>query len=328
MKLTYFGSCRIIRTQKSPPIWVSSKLSFDGWRFEVELWNDWTNILKNRRGCMVLVAIPICDPSGAREKINKTAIQNNDVNISSDTSVADILKSLDKNYQKDDAGAVCEAYLEFVGFSKDPNQAMAAYITEFDRKVSQLQIQKIVIPEVALAMQLLYGADLSSNDRKIVLTAVDFEKKDNLLSQMKCGLKKYFGKEMTPSSKVGVEVTKISIKSESVDIVEDVNAVRNCNMSWKPKKSGSVLPQNTGNSNWYRFYSTKGKEGNAAAIRGGTRRGNPLDKDGNQTRCWICESVIHCTYECPHKKNVNRGKTQTGHVNVAESDYAFISCRR
>lgn len=72
---------------------------------------------------------------------------------------------------------MCEAYFEFVGYSRNSDQDINAYVTEFDRKVSQLKRQKISIPEVAQAMQLLYGANLNSNDRKIILTAVDFEKK-------------------------------------------------------------------------------------------------------------------------------------------------------
>ena len=71
---------------RGPPIWHSSSLSYDDWKFEVELWNEWTQAPKNRRGRMVMVALPMDDPSGARDKL-RLAIQNNEVDINSDDGV-------------------------------------------------------------------------------------------------------------------------------------------------------------------------------------------------------------------------------------------------
>ena len=35
---------------KCPPMWNSKILSYDDWKFEVKLWNEFTKIGKTRRG--------------------------------------------------------------------------------------------------------------------------------------------------------------------------------------------------------------------------------------------------------------------------------------
>ena len=105
---------------KAPPTWRSDKLSYEAWRFEVELWDEWTATPKNKRGRLVMVALPIDDPSGAREKI-RLAIQNKDISITGDDSVETILKGLDKTFKKDDLSTVCEAWLSFIVYSKTRN---------------------------------------------------------------------------------------------------------------------------------------------------------------------------------------------------------------
>ena len=58
-----------LKINDAPPVWNSNKINYDAWKFEVELWNDMTMIAKNQRGRYVMLALPIDDPNGARDKI-------------------------------------------------------------------------------------------------------------------------------------------------------------------------------------------------------------------------------------------------------------------
>ena len=49
------------------------------------------------------------------------------------------------------------------------------------------------LPQSVVAFKLLDGTMLDHKDRQLVLTAVDYDKKDTLFTQMKNALKKFFG---------------------------------------------------------------------------------------------------------------------------------------
>ena len=90
-----------VRVHDPPPAWDSKKLNYDSWRFEIELWDEMTRVEKKQRGRLVMMALPMDDPSCAREKV-RLAVQNKEVDIKSDDGVKELLKELDKTFKKDD----------------------------------------------------------------------------------------------------------------------------------------------------------------------------------------------------------------------------------
>ena len=60
----------------------------------------------------------------------------------------------------------------------------------FEREVRELKKEGIVLPDVVLAMQLLDSSALEQKDKQIVLTTVDYSKKDEMYAQMQSSLTK------------------------------------------------------------------------------------------------------------------------------------------
>ena len=324
---------------KAPPMWRSGRLSYDAWRFEVELWDEWTAIPKNKRGRLVMVALPIDDPSGAREKI-RLAIQNGDIKISDDNGVQTILKELDKSFKKDDLSTVCEAWSSFIGYRRTV-ESMSEYITIYERKVSEMKKVKISLPAVVLGMQLLNGAVLDKNERQIVLTAVDYARGDELFSQMKTALRKFHGETPVDKEKRSLLSDNVVIKEESINVASDteVMAVR----SFRGGSRGgfrNYRGQYGGNFRGRGFRTLNGRgrggfrgggqgpnNGDASGNLPTKRRVNPRDFSGNIMRCNVCESIRHFQGDCPDAwENLNRNSEANEVEDVKEvhvSDYSF-----
>ena len=79
-----------IQTQ---PIWNTRTTSYEDWRFDLQLWNDWTKVDKARRGFLVFRCLP--EEKGANEKV-RLAIQTKNIKLDSEDAVAKILTVLDK----------------------------------------------------------------------------------------------------------------------------------------------------------------------------------------------------------------------------------------
>lgn len=59
--------------------------------------------------------------------------------------------------------------------------------------------KEMKLPSSVLAFKLLDVAKLTHKDRQLVLTAVDYTKKEELFEQMKTALRKFHGEQAIPS---------------------------------------------------------------------------------------------------------------------------------
>lgn len=284
---------------RAPPSWNSNVMSYDAWRFEVQLWDEWTEVPKARRGRLVMVALPINDASGAREKI-RLAVQTEELKLGEQNSVENILLELDKSFKKDDLSRVCDVWTEFIKFKRN-RESMQDYINNYEQKINSLKREKITLPDVVVAMQLLSGSDLERRDKQIVLTAVDYNKTNELFSQMKMALRKFYGENTSVSQK---EPNYAVIKEESA------NFTGYRGRGYYPRRGRPFQSQ----GNAQRFQSNRGSTG--VNNRGRSqRRSNPKDYEGNIMKCTICESIFHFRATCPDSYE-NRGKE----VHYTESE--------
>ena len=169
---------------------------------------------KARRGFLVFRCLP--EEKGVKEKV-RLAIQTKDIKLDSEDAVAKILTFLDKWFKKDDVSVICETWSAFINMTKKRSDNMDEYIGLFERKVGELKKEGIVLPVVVLAMQLLDSSALEQKDKQIVLTAVDYSKKDEMYPKMQSSLRKFFGGQVMPCKvvssglKIGTDAVQICI---------------------------------------------------------------------------------------------------------------------
>ncbi len=77
-------------------------------------------------------------------------------------------------------------------------QSVSEYIAEFGIKYSNLsKDESIKLPSVVLALMLIRRANLNQTDVKLILTDLDYSKKDTLYEQAISALKKYAGDDIS-----------------------------------------------------------------------------------------------------------------------------------
>ena len=149
------------------------------------------------------------------EKV-RLAMQNKEIKIDEEDAVDQIFGILDKFYKKDDLSVVCETWSRYKNLMKKESETMDQFLNEYEKNVKELKKEGITLPEVVLAMQLIDGAGLDKQDKQIVLTAVDYSKKEDMYDQMKRALRKFFGEQGMSHKRR----TETAIKEEIVNTAE------------------------------------------------------------------------------------------------------------
>ena len=186
-----------------------------------------------------------------------------------------------------------EKYEEFKICKREQNQKISDYILDFDNKYSRILKKGIKLPEEILCFELLSSANINKSEKMLILSGIDFEKKDSLFAQAKKSLKKFKG-----------------------DLASDGIAGATAAMKLEPAFLSSqedVLFAN--NSQYYRargwnrgrgYRGTSNFRGNKID-HGGSRKGteyskpiNPKGSDGNPMTCHGCGSHRHFLGACPH----------------------------
>ena len=172
---------------------------------------------------------------------------------------------------------------------REPFDKMDEFITKFVKKVADLIRCGIDLPQVVLATQIIDAANITDKEKQIVLTAVDYLKKDQMFDQSKSALRKFFGERISMT-------TAVKQECEDVNITTGYSRGRS---NWQRKPKGVAMTHEyQGNKQT----ATKENIGTGALARGrgSRRRSNPLNFEGNLMRCRICDSVMHFQRNCPH----------------------------
>ena len=135
-----------LRNLRAPPPWNIEQTAYEDWRFEVELWEKCTTVDKKEKGFVLFSSNPHKDTTGAHERL-RLACKNKEITLESDDAVKQILKVLDKVYKKDDLSLTFETWSAFIRLRKKDTDNMVQYITNYDRKVSELKRDGIELPE-------------------------------------------------------------------------------------------------------------------------------------------------------------------------------------
>ena len=321
----------------TPPVWKVETTSYEDWKFDVDLWTKFTKTEKKRQGFAVYNVLPTA--KGVNEKV-RLAMQNKEIKIDEDDSVDQLFIILDKWFKKDDLSIVCETWGAYKSLLKKESDTMDQFLNEYEKKVKELKKQGITLPEVVLAMQLLDSAGLDKKDKQIVLTAVDYTKKEEMYEQMKKALRKFFGEQGMSHRQRSDE---LAIKEEPVYNAESDEAYytrgRNNNRgarfrgngrrgAWSGYRSGrgsgqaytppDTQPRSTGRGRG--GYRGRGKGNVTYSHR------NPRDADGNYLKCHLCESNMHFKRDCPHveqKQNQGASALETSLAPDDEVNEAF-----
>ena len=87
---------------------------------------------------------------------------------------------MDLKLGKEDLEDSLEKYEEFKNCKRSKNQKITEFIMEFEQKYNRIAKKDIKLPEEILAFELLSNANISKQDKMLVLTGIDFSQKSTL----------------------------------------------------------------------------------------------------------------------------------------------------
>ena len=196
---------------------------------------------------------------------------------------------------------------------------MTEFIATFDAKYRKIEKKKMTIPPEILAFKLLKKANITKEEKLLVLTGMDLAKKDTLYEEAKKkSLRKFKGGPCDTTGATGGPVTS-SIKLEPAFLADHEEALlaagytktRPSSYSWKRDWRGGCGGQ-------ARAQSSNGSQKNVGVNRGNLQNSrknvNPTGPDGRLLTCKSCGSFRHLVANCPDSWE-NLAK-----VNISESD--------
>ena len=99
-----------------------------------------------------------------------------------------LLNKLDVVFKSEKAGEAYNAYFKFITFQKHSEMTMTDYIVEYEHLYCAMVEHDMQLPDNVQAFKLLDGANLSEDDRKLVLALAN----DIKLQTMQSALKRLF----------------------------------------------------------------------------------------------------------------------------------------
>lgn len=177
----------------NPPVFSDAK-PYDRWKTEVSAWTKVTKLSKKQQG--LAVALSFHDGSAVRDKVfSELEISQ----LDADDGMEKLLSFLDVIFLKDELVRAYEAWSDFDRYLKRDNVSMEEYIMEYRKLYSRVKKHGTEISVPILAFKMLDWAGLTQKERQLVVTGIDFTKKDTLLDQISTSLLKFFGKQTVVS---------------------------------------------------------------------------------------------------------------------------------
>ena len=236
---------------KIPPPAFTKEKSYQRWKDEVEAWSSVVQVEKSKQALVLALSFP--EGSEVRDYV----FSDLDVeSLKAEQGINILFQKLDLKYKKDEISEAYEAWKKFDKLTKEKEMTIDNYVTEFDKRWKMVKKHENQISSPILAFKLLDYANLDVRTQQIVLSDVDYNKKDEMYDSMKTALKKYCGRDSLMScskDEISIKTESIEIKSEPISSVEEVNVVgRGRGRYSQRSRSGRGGPRGGGQDRGYR----------------------------------------------------------------------------
>ena len=184
----------------NPPTML--KKSYERYKQELLAWKLVSDVAKSKQGIVVALSLPEDHETQIREKV----FDEMDLNeLKKEDGLEKLLTFIDSKLGKDLTDCL-EKFEEFENIQRDSEQSIVDYIAKFDQKYHRLVKLEMTLPPAILVFKLLRKANITKNERLLVLTGMDFSKKDELYEQEKKSLLKFKGEPTSNMSNVSGNV--------------------------------------------------------------------------------------------------------------------------
>ena len=295
-------------TLQPPPL--TKEKGYERYKNELLAWIRVTEVPKNKQAITVALSLPENYENGIRERVfDELSLDN----LQADGGLDVLIQFLDKHLGKDDLVDCLEKYEDFEEFKREENQSFIDFVAKFDQKYNKIVKLNMKLPSPILAFMLLRKSNITKEEKMLVMTGMDYAKKDELYDQAKTSLLKFKGEQGSGNNKSRGSPVGLAVKLEAVNVSESEEATY-----WTRGYSGSSRQRGRGRA--YHRYSrgriinSESRDRVNSSQARGKRNINPAGSDGRTLLCRACGSYRHLIADCPDSWE------KIGHVNITEEE--------
>lgn len=278
--------------------------SYDHYKNELLAWSEFAGVPASRKAGLVVFSLPHNHESKIREKIFQSISVEK---LKEEDGFQKIIEYMDTIFKKDVLVEAWQKFDNFENLKRKPQQEMVSFINDFDIAHNELVKLDLKIPKSLLAFKLMKNANITDQNRLLVLTGMNFQKKEELYDQAKASLKKFCTLESTGKAEAEA---KQALKFESENVMM---------MNWRGRHNGAGGAKKS--------YGRGGQPRLQGGRPGYTNGKNPTGRDGKPLLCHICKSPEHLIASCPKNWNflVNREDDHGGEVDSVEEEVVVMT---
>ena len=168
-------------TRINPPSLNSTK-SYERFKQELLAWRELTELKKEKQGIAVALSLPEDDENRIKDKVFDQ-ISLDDLKSADGLDI--LLTFLDKHLGKDDLSDSVEKFDEFDDCQRKEGQTIQEFIGIFDSLYRKIEKEGMKLPPEILAFKLLKKANITKDEKLLVLTGMNFENKVYLYEEAK-----------------------------------------------------------------------------------------------------------------------------------------------
>ena len=285
---------------KAPPA-LTKDTNYSNWRKEIEIWSAFTSLKPEQKGPALFFRLEKDEARDTIREVPLTQLQNDGIKT--------ILGILDKMYLKDECTQAYEYYETFEKFKRPANMNINDYVLKFESLYHQAKSHKMEILDGVLAYRLLNNANLSHEEMQLVkatITEMTYENMKQKLKMVFTNSKTEKNVEFKDGIKMEFDSSAPSYYAEDgyenkmFDSEGRGNTYYVSRGSFRERGRGTRGTRNRRNS----FDGSHGfHRGNSFDSRPKPKE-NPLDPEGNISKCITCESKFHWANRCPDKNAI------------------------
>ena len=199
-------------TKINPPTYNAKVKSYERYKQELLAWSEITELDVKKQGVVIALSLPEDDESKIREKVfDQISLDD----LKEDTGLNTLITFMDKHLAKDDLADSLAKFEDFEDFRRSQSQSVEEYISVFDAKYRKIEKKNMKLPPEILAFKLLRRANISKEEKMLVLTGMNYDNKLTLYEEAKKSLKKFKGDICSDSNSTSSTTTcTSSIKLE------------------------------------------------------------------------------------------------------------------
>ena len=136
-----------------------------------------TDLPKLKQGVAIALSLPELEASGITDKVFSEITL---IYLSAENGVDKLIEYMDKLFKKDELWEVYERFIQFEHYKKTDDVKMEDFVLKFEKLYNRIRQKNMILPPAVIALKLFDALQLDSNNWKLVLTAVDYNKVNKL----------------------------------------------------------------------------------------------------------------------------------------------------